>query len=71
MIGSLLTRISIGLVSAISVVGLVYVYAFPPPSLRMTCENVSHFAPPVKHPETGEPMSLNNMTRHYRLGTGG
>ena len=65
MIG-LVTRIYVSVVVALSLAALVYVYAFPPPSLEMTRDGVPFFTPPVAHPETGEPLDLGELIRHYK-----
>ncbi len=54
------------IVATISVVALVYVYAFPPSSMFATRYGVPHFTPKVMHPETGKPVSVNDLVRHYR-----
>ena len=53
-------------VAILSLAGLVYVYAFPPQSMFSSREGVAHFSPKVAHPETGEPLTLNELVRHYR-----
>lgn len=59
-------RLFSGLVAVVSIAGLIYVYAFPPQSMRMTRERVPHFTPPVIHPETGEALDVRELVRHYR-----
>lgn len=59
-------KVHVFLVSLISLGGLVYVYLFPPPSMFVTREGVSHLAPQVVHPETGEAIELGELIRHYR-----
>ena len=54
------------IVATISVVALVYVYAFPPSSMFATRYGVPHFTPKVMHPETGKSVSVNELVRHYR-----
>jgi hypothetical protein len=54
------------LVGVLSVAALVYVYAFPPESMRVSRNGVPHFTPPVVNPNTGEPMELDELIRHYR-----
>ena len=55
--------IGIGLVS---LGALVYVYAFPPESMQVSREGVPHFTPKVLHPETGEPLDVSDLVRHYK-----
>ena len=31
----------------------------------LTRDGVSYYAPPVIHPETGKPLDLNELVRHY------
>lgn len=55
-----------GLVTAMTVAVLVYVYVFPPPSLQRTRDGVPFFTPKVIHPETGEAIDMGTLIRHYR-----
>lgn len=66
MIGQKLTLAHVLLVTLLSVVCLVYVYAFPPQSMFSDREGVPHFTPPVMHPETGEPVNLGDLIKHFR-----
>ena len=34
--------------------------------LQMTRDGVPFFTPPVAHPETGEPLDLGELIRHYK-----
>lgn len=45
---------------------LIYIYAFPPESMKVSREGVPHFTPKVVHPETGEPIDINDLVRHYK-----
>ncbi len=45
---------------------LVYVYAVPPESMQVSREGVPHYTPKVLHPETGEPLDINDLVRHYK-----
>lgn len=65
----LLKRITQGYVIFIalaSIIGLVYVYAFPPKSMFATRDGVPHFTPKVTNPETGKPLDVGELIRHYR-----
>lgn len=64
--GAQLTQALAGAVTLISVGALVYVFAFPPPSMRLTREGVPHFTPPVINPATGKPMNVGDLVRHYK-----
>ena len=55
-----------GLITVLTVAALVYVYVAPLESMRLTRDGVSYYAPPVIHPETGKPLDLNELVRHYR-----
>jgi len=55
-----------GLIGAISLAILVYIYALPPESMRVSREGVPHFTPDVVHPETGKPIDINELVRHYK-----
>ena len=55
-----------GLVTVLTVASLVYGYVAPMESMRLTRDGVSYYAPPVIHPETGKPLDLNELVRHYR-----
>ncbi len=54
------------LATVVTVVGLVWIYAFPPESLRTTRDGVPYFAPEVMHPETGEGVPLTDLIKHYK-----
>ena len=66
MTSALLMRGYVVLVTLISLGALVFVYVYPPESLRSTRDGVPFFTPPVEHPETGEPLDLGELIRHYR-----
>ncbi len=53
-------------ISALSVAVLVYVYTVPMDSMRATRDGAPHFSPKVIHPETGEPVELGKLIRHFR-----
>lgn len=53
-------------VTLITVAGLIYVYASPLPSMRVDRDGVAHFTPDVMHAETGEPVPLGDLMRHFR-----
>ncbi len=66
MLTTRLTQCYMIAVSAISLLALAYVYVFPPASMFVSREGIPHFSPKVAHPETGEPVTLNELVRHYR-----
>ena len=61
-----LTQIYMIAVAALSLVSLVYVYTFPPASMFASREGVPYFSPKVANPENNEPLTLNQLIRHYR-----
>lgn len=66
MFGHVFMRAFAATVIVGSVAGAAFVYAVPPPSLRMTRDGVPHFTPPVAHPQTGEPLDVGMLARHYK-----
>ena len=61
-----ITQTYVAMVSLLSVGALVYIYAFPPESMFKSRDGVPHFTPQVMHPETGKPLSVGELIRHYR-----
>lgn len=66
MVATLLMRAFVILVASLSVGGLVYIYADPPASMRVSRDGVPHFTPPVINPETGQPIAVGTLVRHYK-----
>lgn len=66
MFGRLFMRAFAATVALASLAGLVHVYGAPPPSLRVTRDGVPHFMPPVAHPQTGAPLDVGMLIRHYK-----
>ncbi len=60
------TQAYVAMVSLLSVGALVYIYAFPHESMFKSRDGVPHFTPQVMHPETGKPLSVGELIRHYR-----
>jgi len=60
------TRLYVYAISLVCLASLVYVYALPPESLRVTRDGIPFFTPPVAHPETGEPLDLGELVRHFK-----
>lgn len=54
------------MVAVISVASIAYIAVAQPDSLRKSRAGVPYFTPPVEHPETGEPMVLDDLVEHYR-----
>lgn len=61
-------RLFASLIGGATLIGLVYVYSFPPDSLRTTYDGWPHFAPLVMHPETGDGVPLSTLVDHYKGG---
>ncbi len=61
-----LLRLYVLVVSVVSIAGLIYVYAKPPQSMLVDRDGVAHFTPSVIHSETGEPVALGDLMRHFR-----
>lgn len=59
-------RAIVAAVVLISLGSLAYVYAFPPPSMRVSRDGVPHFTPPTIHPETGEVLDVNRLVRRFK-----
>jgi len=53
-------------VAVVSAVGLAYVYLMPMPSMLVDRDGIAHFTPPVVHSETGEPVAMGKLVRHFR-----
>lgn len=67
-LGRVLMRAAVALSAAVVVLGLAYVYVWPPAGVRVSREGVPLLAPPVAHPATGEPIPLEDLVRHYKGG---
>ncbi len=61
-----LLKLYVATVSVVSVLALIYVYVKPPQSMLVDRDGIAHFTPPVTHAETGEPVSLGELVRHFR-----
>jgi len=61
-----LFKVYVFTISAISIAGLLYVYLMPPQSMLVNRDGVTHFTPPVLHAETGEPVALGDLVRHFQ-----
>ena len=63
MVMAWITRFYAACVSLVSIVALIYIYAFPPQSMLKTRDGVPHFTPQVVNPETGNPIDTPNLPR--------
>ena len=61
-----ITQFYVLIVSVLSVVSLVYIYAYAPKSMFVSRDGVPHFTPSVSHPETGKPLSVGELIRHFK-----
>lgn len=66
MMASRLMQLYVLLIMVLSGAALVYVYAFPPKSMFLNRNGIAYFTPPVAHPETGEPIDLGDLVKHFR-----
>ena len=66
MIYNIIMRVFVGGITALSLAVLVYVYAFPPESTRLSRDGVPFFTSSVLHPETGEALDVNVLARHFK-----
>ena len=51
---------------AVVILGIGWTLVSPPQSLRVDRDGVPHFTPQVEHMITGEPVSVNELIKHYR-----
>lgn len=61
-----LLKLYVMAVALVSLLGLVYVYLMPPQSTLVDRDGIAHFTPSVMHAETGEPVPLGDLIRHFR-----
>jgi hypothetical protein len=54
------------IVAIISVLGLSYIFIAKPDYLKADRDGVPYYTPQVVHPETGEPVSLGELIRHFK-----
>ena len=66
MVYNFILRAFVFSVTALSFAVLIYVYAFPPKSTRLSREGVPFFTPSVVNPETGEALDVKMLARHFR-----
>ncbi len=66
MVVKRLTQIYMLTVITLSLVCLIYVYMFPPASMFASREGVPYFSPKIVNPGSDNPLSINELIRHYR-----
>ena len=54
------------LAAAATIGAFVYVLWTQPESLRVSREGVPFFTPPVVHPDTGEPITVDRLVEHFK-----
>lgn len=54
--------------TAITVGSLIYVLLMDPASLYMSRDGVPFFTPAVQHPDTNEPVTVDELVRHMTSG---
>ncbi len=53
-----------GVASLVTVGSFAYVFWNQPASLHVSRNGVPFFTPPVEHPDTGAPVSVDELVRH-------
>lgn len=64
--GRFLIRLFVAIGALASIASLVWVFAFPPASLRVNRDGVPHFTPPTVHPYSGETLRVETLVEHYK-----
>jgi len=61
-----ITQGYVAIVALASIVGLIYIYTVRPKSMFTTRDGVPHYTPRVINPDTGKPLDVGELIRHYR-----
>lgn len=61
-----LSQLYLAVVAVVSLLTLVYTSFFDVPGMRVTADGVPHLSPPVLNPDTGEPVDLGVLVRHFQ-----
>ena len=56
------------IVSIMTVVSITYILLMQPESLRLSRDGVPFFTPDVINPDTGKPISVNELVNHFKYG---
>lgn len=56
------------IVSIMTVVTIAYIFLKQPESLRVSRDGVPFFTPDVINPDTGKPISVNELVDHFKSG---
>ncbi len=59
-------RVYVALVALLTIGVLGYIFISPPPSMRADRYGVPYFTPPVINPETGKPVSVDDLVRNFK-----
>jgi len=51
-----------------TVLSFAYIFWKQPESLRVSREGVPFFTPQVIHPDTGKPVSVDDLVHHFKTG---
>lgn len=62
----LLLRLLVSLSAIASIGGVLWMTFAPPPGMKATKDGVPYFMPPVIHPVSGEPVTVDVLVRHYK-----
>ncbi|MDZ7663313.1 hypothetical protein [Thiohalophilus sp.] len=54
------------LVGAVTIGTLIFAFTATPNYLNQSRHGVPHLMPQVKHPQTGEPLEIDMLIRHYK-----
>ncbi|KAF0165927.1 MAG: hypothetical protein FD157_1103 [Rhodocyclaceae bacterium] len=63
-----LLRFLVALSAIASVGGFLWMTFAPPSGMKTTRDGVPYFTPPVVHPVTGQPVSVETLVQHYKGG---
>jgi len=56
------------IISIMTVLSFAYIFWKQPESLRVSREGVPFFTPQVIHPDTGKPVSVDDLVHHFKTG---
>lgn len=57
------------LVSILTVASFTYIFWKQPESLRVSRDGIPFFTPDVIHPDTGKPISVDELVEHFKSGS--
>ncbi len=56
------------IISIMTVVSFAYIFWKQPQSLRVSRDGIPFFTPDVIHPDTGKPISVDELVDHFKSG---